>query len=538
MIREEKAAPGQRYLSIGEEKRANLDLVNWRTAPRNFKLYRGCSHIVLKYANNVSRLDTVSEHAYLNQQEQEDPVPTCEQIGQMLSDIYGFTRQSRVTADAMRTASGYAAKTEPTKFFLSFLRRPVPAGGGLFPCEVYLLVGQKQSLPAGVYHYDAVHHALDILRMGDYSSLLQSCLAQQEGDTPALVLMLSCFFWKNAYKYMDFSYRLQSLDIGVVVAQSLLIASCKGWKPMVHYIFLDQLANQLLGLDDAYESTYAIISLSTRTTASQTEASLSPLVALEHLSKQIEPVAELSMSLAQWPLLEELHLASLITTSAVLTIERCLPPIEVPLGSTSVAMPPPDPLNLPYSLHQRHSAMLYFKRGEIMQHQVSAFLTEGTRGYSNDLDGQPVVLQHTLLYCVVNAVVGMQPGIYVYHPVMQTLELLQAGDMRTALQGTLTWLSHNMWNVSLCIFPVADYGQGFTVYGDRWYRIQNMEAGLLIQRFYLVAAALTLGCQVNLGYHTQHVQNLLHLPTGYRCLAQILIAPEAHAGQYYEQVLW
>ncbi|HEU5227274.1 MAG TPA: SagB family peptide dehydrogenase [Ktedonobacteraceae bacterium] len=520
---ESKEHPGKRYLSIGEHPLSSLDHINWKTAPPIFKLYRDCPHIALTDAQG--NWQHACEHT--NRRELS--------IGSVLASIYGLTRQNRTTAEALQTAFGYAAGNVTRNVIHSFLRRPVPSGGGLFPCEVYLLVGQGQNLPSGIYHYDALHHALDILRVGDYSAYLKSCLMQQEGDAPALALLLSCFFWKSGYKYLEFGYRLQSLDIGVVIAQSLLAVSSEAWQPIVHYLFLDQVANQLLGLEHLYESTYAVISLCMQQTAEEQEASLH---ALAPIPWQVEPEAGPTTSLAQWPLLEKLHRASQMTAPIARTEPQRLPSLPIPSGS-SIALPLPASLDMRNALYQRHSARLYFKRGEITQQQMSALLTEGARGYTNDLDGYAAVLQHTLLYCVINAVEGMQPGIYVYYAERGALELLYAGDSRGELQDTLTWsFSYNMWNVSVCIFPVADYEQGFAIYGDRWYRIQNMEAGMLIQRLYLCSAALELGCQANLGYHTARACELLRLPQGWRCLAQILLGPEEQAGQYYEQVLW
>src|SRR5437660_6396620 len=327
---------------------------------------------------------------------------------------------------------------------------------------------------------------------------LRSCLGQQEGDVPALALLLSCFFWKSGYKYVEFGYRLQSLDVGVVIAQSLLVSEREEWQPTVHYLFQDQVANDLLGLEHLSESTYAIISLRMHPARKEQEAALS---SLESIPWQAEPEAGPTTSLAQWPLLEELHMASQMKTPVVQADLPSLSSLPIPSGSSaaSIALPPPASLDVRNALYRRHSARLYFKRGELTQLQMSTFLTEGTRGYTNDLNGRSAALQHTLLYCVVNAVEGMQSGVYVYHAESRTLALLYEGDMRAELQGTLTWsFSYNMWNVSVCIFPVADYERGFAMYGDRWYRIQNMEAGMLIQRLYLSAAALELGCQANL----------------------------------------
>jgi len=533
-MNEQKERPGQRYVRVGEQNLSNLDHVDWSKAPRTFKLYRNCPQIALGYAGWTDG-PGVQQHHSPGPQEQ---APTRAQIGQFLFHIYGITRQCRVTSDALRLTGGAIVRADPATPFLSFLRRPVPAGGGLFPCEIYILVGSDQNLPAGVYHYDAIHHALDILRVGDYTPLLQTCLTRCVERAPNLALVLSCSFWKSGYKYIDFSYRLHSLDAGVVIGQSLLLANDEAWEPTVHFRYLDRQVNHLLGLNDAYESVYAILSLHTRSAASQEQAVLPPLPIVESLHLHVEPGEDPAISLAQWPLLAELHAASLITTACALKERRHLPSLAVPTSDTYVTLPRCAPLDLRSALHRRHSALLYFQRGEIAQHQLSTLLVESTRGYSNDLDGSNAVLQHTLLYCVINAVTGIQPGIYVYHPERHALNRLSEGDMRAALQSTLLWFSYNIWNVSLCLFPVVHYEQGFTLYGDRWYRIQNMEAGILIQRLYLASAALSLGCQVHLGYSTRRVHELLRLPEEQRCLAQILVGPEQQAGQYLEQALW
>jgi hypothetical protein len=95
--------------------------------------------------------------------------------------------------------------------------------------------------------------------------------------------------------------------------------------------------------------------------------------------------------------------------------------------------------------------------------------------------------------------------------------------------------------MSVNLFPIANYQSGFAAYGDRWYRMQNMEAGMIAQRLYLAAAALNLGCRASLGFPVQGINRFLDLPDaeGAQCtsLMQLMIAPERSAYQHYEQSL-
>ena len=86
---------------------------------------------------------------------------------------------------------------------------------------------------------------------------------------------------------------------------------------------------------------------------------------------------------------------------------------------------------------------------------------------------------------------------------------------------------------------------GFQVYGDRWYRMQNMEAGIIAQRLYLAAAAQNLGCRASLGFVTPAINKLLGLSDAnadaiqyqHTSLMHIMIAPEHPVHQHYEQSL-
>jgi hypothetical protein len=220
--------------------------VNWKDKPLAFKLYRNCEQI--PFGHEEARTKALPPVR----------VPTVlglsrEEIGQMLVEIYGLTRQSHsVPIYHPMLKFIPRGETDGSSFYTSLLR-PVPSGGALFPCELYLLVsdgstrrdsasqplgaphGEEHHLPAGIYHYDAAHHALDILAQGDFTALLQSALAHPGDTPPAYTLLLSSFFWKDGFKYGAFSYRLQGLDIGTVISQSEIITHHAGLSTTIHY---------------------------------------------------------------------------------------------------------------------------------------------------------------------------------------------------------------------------------------------------------------------------------------------------------------
>ncbi|HEU5229046.1 MAG TPA: hypothetical protein VFU49_14605, partial [Ktedonobacteraceae bacterium] len=141
-LHEERACMS--YLRVGE-RLPTFEHIDWQATPRPFKVYQGCEQIALAY-ESPSGGPPVQETSWHT-----SGAISFEQCGQLLSDIYGFTRLHRAVT---------MLSQEPSPWGRIRLLRPVPSGGALFPCELYLLVGLDQCLPPGIYHYDALHHAL------------------------------------------------------------------------------------------------------------------------------------------------------------------------------------------------------------------------------------------------------------------------------------------------------------------------------------------------------------------------------------------
>jgi putative peptide maturation dehydrogenase len=72
-----------------------------------------------------------------------------ELFAQLMQRVFAAQAEVRVSADTV------------------FLKKNVPSGGGLHPIECYLVVQNVEGVAPGLYHYQAVEHALEPLRLPD-----------------------------------------------------------------------------------------------------------------------------------------------------------------------------------------------------------------------------------------------------------------------------------------------------------------------------------------------------------------------------------
>jgi len=495
---------GRDYVLVGEQPPI-LNKIDWRDVPIPFKLYRGCRSVA----------------------------PTGE-LGHMLRDIYGITRQRWTAPDSFTRIMGLASTVLGARFTSSLLRS-VPSGGALYPSELYVVVGARQSVPSGVYHYDASHHMLDVLAAGYPQKELAVALGQAAPDRPALVLLLTTYFWKNAFKYGEFSYRLGCLDVGVLISQVLEVARNHGLDAHVHYQFLDQQLDDLLGLDYRQESVYAVVSLGASTPGSEP----SDLIGNDRAPSAHAPSVPASWSVESMELSGKLHDASRLIHPESLVSRNSPPAIASVLPATIQSLPLAEgTVDLADGIPRRRSAMGNFSPTLLTWQQLSSMVHAAVRGYSSDLAENSVAVRHTALFCAVVDVHDVERGIYYCDPEHGTLKQVSRGDIRMDLQHTLVLNIFNLAGSGVCFVPAGNYDSGFDACGDRWYRIQNMEAGVMVQRLHLAAAALGLGCRVNCGYSTDRINRLLGLDelpvTG---LAQVLVGAEVDPGHCYDAVL-
>lgn len=117
-------------------------------------------------------------------------------------------------------------------------------------------------------------------------------------------------------------------------------------------------------------------------------------------------------------------------------------------------------------------------------------------------------LQSPEVYISVQAVEGISPGIYHYHPIDHVLELLKPGQHGETLQNLS--LGQPYVASAAAVFLISGYYERLRwKYGERAFRYMCMDVGFLAQNIYLVGEALKLGVCAIAGFVDDAVEDLL-----------------------------
>ena len=120
-----------------------------------------------------------------------------------------------------------------------------PSSGNLHPTEAYVICGPGAGLgEAGVFHYDAEHHALE------RRCRLDAARWRELFPRDDLLLVgVTSIHWRESWKYGERAFRYCQHDLGHAVATLAVAASLAGWRTeMLPEWSHDQIA-ALLGLD-------------------------------------------------------------------------------------------------------------------------------------------------------------------------------------------------------------------------------------------------------------------------------------------------
>jgi SagB-type dehydrogenase family enzyme len=492
--------------------------VDWEDAPLSYKLYRGQNTVPLSAEVPLSLLES-----------QPPLKPDIERIGHFLWYVYGITQVSQsVYPDD-------SSEDEP--YPIHSYRRFAPSGGGLYPNELYIYL-KLDDLPDGVYHYDAAHHRLVLLREGNFDSYLERALGNRcEISSYFGTAFVSTRFWKNFFKYNNFSYRLQGLDAGVLIGQLLETAKRFGFETGVYFQYLDSAVNHLIGLSEEEESVYSVIPLSVEPTnwagnGRQEDESIEA----EGLSSELQPIRpeiyEKSRSIREYPMLAAMNHASKQESIAAFKKIR----------DQFISYEEEEAINLPYverNLYDlaevsknRYSPELDFVLGKVSQQQLAILLQEAALSFSNrsDLDEAYICREPgvSIYGCFYN-VEGIPNGAYYYDQTEHSLRVIRPGDHRLHLQSGLAMDNVNLLQVPLCLHIVGNKDYYKEILGFRGYRILQMEAGMLVQRLLLASSAIEFGGHPLLGFDTTLTDGIYNLASkGQTSLIQIPIGPYRH----------
>ncbi len=445
--------------------------LNWSNQPRSYKLYADLEEaLALPQELPRSAVPALTAVSATSGPEREETIPDLKLLTSLLYFSAGVTKvfQSPGGKMAFRAAA---------------------CTGALYHIELYLACGELPGLEAGVYHFGVHDMALRRLRRGDYRGFLAKAAGNEPGVSAAPVtIVFTSTYWRNAWKYQARTYRHCFWDSGTILANLLAVASANHLPARIVEGFDDDQVNRLLALDDEREVALGLVPLG--------HAPAYVPGPEPHLDRLRLETVPLSSTEVDYPAIRAMHKASSLAGEAAVeqwrsrAKPRTLPAPSgetVPLRPLALDAASQDPIETVIS---RRGSARRFERSSIGFEQLSTMLSAATGGIPADfLDPGGGALSD--LYLIVNAVEGLSSGAYMLHRDSQALELLAAGDFRREA-GYLDLGQELAADAAVNVYFLTDLAPVLERYGNRGYRLAQLEASVTAGKLYLAAYALKL----------------------------------------------
>ena len=132
--------------------------------------------------------------------------------------------------------------------------RPVPSGGGLYPLEVYCVI-LTADVPAGIHHFNALHHGLEQVQPGAPPATFLSELFMNQPYVPeaSCLFVTTSVIDRSLWKYEDRGYRYILFEAGHLAQNLTLAAVALGLGALNLGGFFDLDLAALLGVDPEVE---------------------------------------------------------------------------------------------------------------------------------------------------------------------------------------------------------------------------------------------------------------------------------------------
>ncbi len=348
--------------------------------------------------------------------------------------------------------------------------RAAACTGALYHIELYLVSADRDDLPAGLYHYSAHDHALRLLRPGDLRARLVDASGGFEPLPGApLVVVLTSTFWRNSWKYQARAYRHAFWDSGTILANLLALASADGQPNWLVMGFADDEVNRLLDVDGEREAAVALVAVGRGAPGPPSPGSLA------ELDLSTEPLSRREI---RYPGIEDAHRASSLGTGDEAAAWRA--------GTQATPAGAPAPLfDQPIvEVIQGRRSTRGFADGAISRSQLERALAAATAPIAGD-SLRPDQLVNPFL--IVNAVEGMEPGVY-----RHDLSLVRAGDFRRTAGELALWQPLGA-EAAVNVYFMSDLDRVLEQFGERGYRVAQMAGAIAGGRLELAAVAAGLG---------------------------------------------
>ncbi len=452
-----------------ESVHSSPHFLDWENQPLPFKVYTSVDPLPLPQGFSPSSLKALS--ALSSQGAEGACLPNLTALAQIFYFSAGVLRRRAYPGGAI--------------YF-----RAAACTGALYHIDLYLVCGDLAGLEAGVYHFGPHDFALRRLRKGDYRAVLVAAGGEEPSlaQAPAILVGTSTY-WRNAWKYRARTYRHCFWDSGTLLANLLALASAHRVPVRVVCGFVDAEVNRLLDIDAEHEAALFLVSLGRAPSEKPPPAPEIPPLFLE--------TRPLSRQEVDYPAIRAMHAASSLEGAEEVRAWREAPfllPRPKPRGPLFPLRPltepeyPQEPIE---AVILRRGSTRRFAHGSLSFSQLSTLLERATTAVPCDFLASPNLWLNDL-YLAVHCVDGLPPGLYVLHRDRQALELLREGHFRKEA-GYLALWQDLAADASVDVFFLANLHPILDRFGNRGYRLAQLEAGTMGGKLYLAAYAQKLG---------------------------------------------
>jgi SagB-type dehydrogenase family enzyme len=456
------------YLSI----RTTPHFLDWANMPLPFKIYPDILPVTLPHtmpATQAAVFDVISAGG--------EPAEGCEPTLDLLASVLYYS-------------AGVTKKKSYPGGTIYF--RGAACAGALYPIEVYVVSREIDGLAAGVYHFNPGDFALRRLRDGDFvDTLIAATDGEERMRRASVVLVLTAISWRSSWKYRSRAYRYHYWDAGMILANALAISRGHQMDAGIVMGFVESEVSRLIGIGGRRELALALLPLGRR----------SPLpAALKSVPELALATVPLSESEVDYPSIYRMHEASSLGSRSETgkwregtALARPAPSSTPSLGPV-VPVSPAAPSDLPRNSIEevvlRRASSRRFARRSLPLSDFSTILHQSTRGLPSDFVSAGE--QFNDLYIIVNRVEGMTPGSYFLNRAGGWLEQLEAGEFSEEAAHLV--LDQQLGgDAAATVFFMVDLDDLLRRFGNRGYRLAQMEAGLIGGKAYLAAYALGRG---------------------------------------------
>ena len=439
--------------------------------PRPYKIYADLPHVSPVDATASPQLPALSAIA----ESAADPSAGTERPASGDPDIHTLCHY----------ASGVTKELEMAGREMRF--RAASCTGKLYHIDLYAVCGDCGAFEAGVYHFDPHRDGFDVLREGDYRGVLADAAGGETGVANAPVTFVATStWWRNAWKYRARTYRHAFWDSGTVLANLLAVAHALGQRAEVVAGFADDPIARLLGIGPDEEAPLELVPVGRgdATPDGREVETIDPeeVPLSEHAEEYpLVPDAWRQSTLAdgddarEWR--KRVSAADSLGTHSPGDGDRIdLDPVD---ETTASARPIANTI-------ERRGSLREYSHDAISARKFATVLDRALRGVPDcfDADGTHGLVEY---YCLVHAVEDIPSGRYQYHPAEGALERIGDTDRETA--GHIALDQPVVGDAAANVYLVADVDAIVERFGNRGYRLAQLEGGIALGRLYLATYA-------------------------------------------------